>query len=113
MTQPRDSERDCLPNPIVRNLNTNASIFGIAKQRDCVYSRETHRHMKHWGREGEHKHPSTALECHTVLWQWLALFVVKSLPRLSAGALKSTESWTNNYPTRRKGDKLDQISYLA
>lgn len=49
---------DCSSNPIVRNLNTNASVFAIAKQRDCIYSRETHRHMKHWEREGEHKHPS-------------------------------------------------------
>lgn len=91
MTQPRDSERDCLPNPIVRNLNINASIFGIAKQRNCVYSRETHRHVKHWGREGECKHPSTALECHTISWRCLASFVVKSLPGLRAGALKSTK----------------------
>lgn len=102
MTQPHDSETDCLPNPIVRKLNTNASIFGIAKQRDCVYSRETHRHMKHWGREGELKHPSTALECHTVSWQWLASFVVKLLPGLRAGALESTKRQTNSYPTRKK-----------
>lgn len=112
MTQPRDSERDCLPNPIVRNLNTNASIFGIAKQRDCVYSRETHRHMKHWGRE-EHKHPSTALECHTVSWHWPASFVLKSLPGLRAGALKSTKRQTRSYLTRKKGNKLDHILYLA
>lgn len=104
---------DCLPNPIVRNLNTNASGFDIAKQRHCVYSRETHRHMKHWGREGEHKHLSAALECHTVSWQWLVSFVVKPLPGLRAGALKSTKRQINRYPTRKRGDKLDQILYLA
>lgn len=82
-------------------------------QRDCLYSGETHRHTKHCGREGEHKHPSTALECHTVYWQWLASFVMKSLLGLRAGALKSTKRQTNCYLTRKKGDKLDQIWYLA
>lgn len=24
-------------------------------------------HTKHWGREGEHEHPSTALECHSLV----------------------------------------------
>lgn len=38
MIQERCSHTDCLAAPIVRNLNTNAFIFGIAKRRDCVCS---------------------------------------------------------------------------